>query len=124
MPNRPIPHSPCLRNIFRMIQIMVRRRQQLIRLAETVMRAQPVVNGEWIGIALAIVNRRPLNLTDGCINLSNSSIIIPPHAFPRPAIVQIMPRRAQIAQRVKISRVRPRNLCLHHHRRRCGNPRQ
>jgi hypothetical protein len=71
-----IPQSTRLRNILCTIQIMMRRCQQLVCLAEAIMWAQPAIDGKGIGVALAIVDGCALDLVDGRIDLANSHIVI------------------------------------------------
>src|ERR1700761_9034794 len=115
-----IPKLTRLRYILRMLQIPVRRCEQLIRLAESIMRAQSRIDVERIIQPLAIIDRSVFDHVDGSVNVVYRLIVVMLHRTPRPSIVQIVACRAQIAQRMQISRVWSRNLsCLHRHRGRC-----
>jgi uridylate kinase len=112
-----IPELTRLRDILRMLQIPMRGRQQLICLAEPIMRAQTSIDVKRIIQTFTIVDRGILDQVDGGVNVVNRVIVVMLHRTPRPSIVQIMACRAQIAKGMQISRVWSRNLsCLHRHR--------
>jgi uridylate kinase len=119
--DRAVPKLTGLRYILRMLQIPVRRGQQFIGLAEPIMRAQTCIDMKRIVQTFAIVDRSVFDHVDGSVNVVNRIIVVMLHRTPRPSIVQVMPRRAQIAQRMQIGWMRPRDLSgLHRHRRCCN----
>ena len=110
MHHRTVPQAPRRRNIFRLREIVMRRPKQFIRLPEPVMRAEPrsIGNGSFRPLPSSIAARLISLIAASISRIAISSSCL--HRTPGPVVAQVMPRRPQIAQRMQVRRVRPRNL--------------
>ena len=110
---RSIAQAAGFRNIFRMFEIVMRGRQQLIGAGEAVAPAGVHIDGPVVPGILPVIDCRVLDLANRRIDLLNCVFVVSPHRVPIPtAFIQVGARHAQIAQRVKVSRMRTRHLRL------------
>ena len=87
-----IPHPSGLRYVFCPRGIVVRLIQQLQSLAEAAVGMHAYINGRVIREILAVIDRGPLDLIDGRIDLTNRMFLIPLNGRPCD-LVQISARQ-------------------------------
>jgi hypothetical protein len=80
---------------------------------EAVTRAQVGVNDVRTVQRHAIVDRGRLDILDGHVDFVNRPVDLTPDRLPSPTIIEIVPRSAQITERVHVGRMRPGSLLCH-----------
>jgi hypothetical protein len=98
------------RDIFGVVEIVMRAAEQLICASETIVPAEMRIDRRMVLGILAIVDGGVLDFSDGRVDFSDGVVVFTLHGRPLPALAQVGAGHAQIAQRVKIGGVGARHL--------------